>query len=778
MSNIWNPYAFGVTGQPVGPQTNALRVYGAEPSKEQLAMAQQTFAKFCANSRLSLVPNPMEQGFLPDGSEYRIVVVGNTRIMEVRVEGEDASSACGVYIDRDILVSGTPTAAPIFLTVGGRFGNPDGKWKAQAVTRKHAPDGVFIPSDNGRPVHASRSWHDQSLDEYYVQTDFSGNAERAGKDVLTFSGLSAWPHLAVLSVDGEKSFCRVYQDASSVAMAYAPAFNTNGLATPQPIVWTDFMPVYSVPAPTASAEHTIRSVATSPSGDKALVTRSTIDPSKYPPVPVGTEGEWPEYLTIELQYSVGTGLYARRQHWFSSEDEVEVIPLTFSGTAWSAGAPVHSGGAATCDPQSMWKMGSFGTRTRNGGGFRGRIVVHPTATASAIPGSVCSVEGALQDDVVELAIHGDHAYVEENDLDAPWKLVSDDQLNITGAWLTHDGEPQIVEVSREASWRMTSTGTTDYKQFRNYRCSPVSGGGLTWQDLAYSRLERTETSDFHRKRTRKTQARIGVDTLVLMEEVSEETGTMAVVELKEYPTIGDMTWVVTTTVSASLSVDYTQRRLLMADPQFRMLCYVEAAFNFSRGGSAQRVVTAEPGTGELVVSETGGDSDAAPAAPTADLVITVAGVEVFRRSVPTSRPDYGEVAEAEIVVDCTVPWGMADRKGYFGSAWCGTELRDLVVYGLWPGGINEHMDEPLGLAPTLGISMHPLAAAGAEYLAAEYAKDPKTGAGVLYIRNKPVSGPTPQLREIFTVDASGVNPVSRLVPDIEASETIHGVSPT
>lgn len=63
MSGIWNPFAFGVTGQPVAPQTNALRVYGAEPSKEQLAVAQQTFAKFCMTARLSAVPNPTERGW-------------------------------------------------------------------------------------------------------------------------------------------------------------------------------------------------------------------------------------------------------------------------------------------------------------------------------------------------------------------------------------------------------------------------------------------------------------------------------------------------------------------------------------------------------------------------------------------------------------------------------------------------------------------------------------------------------------------------------------------
>lgn len=123
MSNIWNPHAFGVTGQPVGPQTNALRVYGAEPSKEQLAMAQQAFAKFCMTERLSFAANQTQQGFLPDGSKYRIVVVGNTRIMEVRVEAEKQSFVLGcVYLHTtrgNMFDVSAPVHRFIFRAVGG-----------------------------------------------------------------------------------------------------------------------------------------------------------------------------------------------------------------------------------------------------------------------------------------------------------------------------------------------------------------------------------------------------------------------------------------------------------------------------------------------------------------------------------------------------------------------------------------------------------------------------------------------------------------------------------
>lgn len=122
--SLWNPYAFTPTGQPMAPQTNALRVYGAEPSKGQLAMAQQAFAEFCMTERLSFAPNQTRQGFLPDGSKYRIVVVGNTRIMEVRVNGADEvdgvpEMAHGVLRDRGWNSPPTPPGYKEFKSVGG-----------------------------------------------------------------------------------------------------------------------------------------------------------------------------------------------------------------------------------------------------------------------------------------------------------------------------------------------------------------------------------------------------------------------------------------------------------------------------------------------------------------------------------------------------------------------------------------------------------------------------------------------------------------------------------
>ena len=82
--SLWNPHAFSVTGQP-DPQVSpaALRVIGGVATPQQKAWAQGAFYQFCSRARLSMAPNPTEQGFLADGTRYRITVVGPQATMEI-----------------------------------------------------------------------------------------------------------------------------------------------------------------------------------------------------------------------------------------------------------------------------------------------------------------------------------------------------------------------------------------------------------------------------------------------------------------------------------------------------------------------------------------------------------------------------------------------------------------------------------------------------------------------------------------------------------------------
>ena len=82
MSNIRNPFVFTPTGQamPVAAPP-VLRVMEGRATAEQMDMAQKVFHQFCTRARLSVVPNPREGGFLPDGSRYEINVVGTVQTM-------------------------------------------------------------------------------------------------------------------------------------------------------------------------------------------------------------------------------------------------------------------------------------------------------------------------------------------------------------------------------------------------------------------------------------------------------------------------------------------------------------------------------------------------------------------------------------------------------------------------------------------------------------------------------------------------------------------------
>ena len=90
MSSLFNPYALTALGKPLQQrQPPELRAEGRPMTRAQLDMAQHTFVRFLEQARLSYVPNPTQQGFLPDGSRFRIVTASGAPIMQVWPVGVD-----------------------------------------------------------------------------------------------------------------------------------------------------------------------------------------------------------------------------------------------------------------------------------------------------------------------------------------------------------------------------------------------------------------------------------------------------------------------------------------------------------------------------------------------------------------------------------------------------------------------------------------------------------------------------------------------------------------
>lgn len=84
MSGLFNPYALTALGKPLQQrQSPELRVETPYITRAQLDMAQHTFVRFLDQARLSMVPNPTQQGRLADGTPYRIVTASGAPIMQV-----------------------------------------------------------------------------------------------------------------------------------------------------------------------------------------------------------------------------------------------------------------------------------------------------------------------------------------------------------------------------------------------------------------------------------------------------------------------------------------------------------------------------------------------------------------------------------------------------------------------------------------------------------------------------------------------------------------------
>lgn len=148
--SIWNPYVFTPTGQPVPPSAPpALRVHG-QASAAQITAARAVFHRFCSMARLSAAPNPCEIGRLPDGSSYRITVIGPVTTLELWPVGGSAAVASGVAV-RAVVGGVTQLLLIAFIQGKWRVDKRDvvygsyGLWKA-AGSRTHFTDYLSYPA--------------------------------------------------------------------------------------------------------------------------------------------------------------------------------------------------------------------------------------------------------------------------------------------------------------------------------------------------------------------------------------------------------------------------------------------------------------------------------------------------------------------------------------------------------------------------------------------------------------------------------------------------------
>lgn len=782
----WNPLSITFDGRPVTGRVPAgIRVLGPDLTGQQMGMVQAAFASFCDRSRLSVVQNTNEHGLLPDGSAYQITVINGIAQMVVWTAPvhDETAEQCGVFLE--FTNPANPFGAKLYVVCfpSGEFGSPDGKWKAKYISRYHAPPSN-ITTSNSHPTFAGESWHPRTGKEYYVTAeDQALGMERGGRFVLlgdyeVIPGELSRPAapVAKLEIGSDKMFCQINYSSQRSIMVYTPSFDTSTNKTVKPIHWTGRMDILDIGEPPADGYASLEGMTANPAGDKLLAISGSLDMSVYPTAYPGTKTiKAPVHVEYELAHQSGT-TYSLSAGWTGIPGSKQVQQYAFNGAGWSPSSVVLESPDVDCDP---W---AYVTRTLapNYGGFYGEILVTPTATASDLPGATCPIwyfpePQPRQNGIDVLAITGGHSYKESNRYGALKRLFYSPLTGTpTGAWFTHDDTPYVAYVDTTASWSMTSTGDTDSHDVRDLACQNLGYGDFKWMELDEFTATATQTSDFTRRRLYKQTFKLGIDEVVLSDNDISEMGTYK----EDYVSrgvIGEPLHRKTTyTVHANLDGRLVERRILAVDPQFRMLCYMEAEIAFSRTSDAQQTVTRNETTGENDIVTTGGDGDYTQSS-TGYLVIKIAGSEQFKVAIPSDREAPPPTGSEKFVVDCSIPWGMDEKVNL--RQVTGTQLKYLLDYNIWPVDGKQQINAPIFGGPTLSVSMYPLYLSGSQYLTADYAKDPKTGAGVLSI-----SGTNHQtgqsLSYTFTVDSNGLRALSWLVPEADGTLLISQVAAT
>ena len=156
MMKLPDPMAFDVLGRPIAPTAPpVLRVVSGEASEGQIADARHAFQRYLMHARLSVVPNPVEMGRLPDGSSYKIITVGGVRTM--LLWAEDGGAPLGT-VDSGVVFRTFQGKTWLLVNAPTQGGGASMEWRFRDITDDY-PDGalgVFTPAQ--RTVRLPKPW--------------------------------------------------------------------------------------------------------------------------------------------------------------------------------------------------------------------------------------------------------------------------------------------------------------------------------------------------------------------------------------------------------------------------------------------------------------------------------------------------------------------------------------------------------------------------------------------------------------------------------------------
>ncbi len=752
---IWNPLVFTPTGQPVGavaPPT--LRVYGTMATAAQVAMAQTAFQNFTSMARLSAAPNPTGIGALPDGSRFRIFVVGNQSIMEIwPVGGADlAAAAFSGILFRD---------HNIVLVNYGDVDAAGALWVIRDVSNVPTTFGYFNASAN------------QSLAPYNTGAIVAPSSilpapmrymYRSAEMVARYGHNNAnyiWP--IGVNAARDKFISLVYGVGGSQAWSIVYSFAVDVEA-----LFKGFgAPLGTVPTVALDYDSAVEMIAQSPGDPDVSISGPYIRKD-------GAQVLFRKYVSSNKYTEADAGFLFRLKRI----DRATATRSTVNG--------------AITVPNTVVRM-SFKNIDqtavvfdRDGDSFNGPAVVHtaPQDDISAQGLYFGTWDGAQSAIVTsdDVGVHVDYKsgpsrsiineYIDPEGDDPIHRGSEAIDGPITGRFTriekTYDCQPHFVAGemvllprAKVTSHESQCNGSVNYRyldgyfDFESTHTGPHEPGNLT------------EAKEVHLLSSQSPSSSLHVDEYLTLNDGSRfylvkydyvESGSVSTEEHYLNNVIGEPA---RRYGQDSKEFEYTvqreQRDLLVYDPALDLLCYTECTFQATRGFSQLFVWESEPDTSSTYTNSGGGGL---PSTPTPKLVIKCKSVEI-RLDVPFNSGNFNlaSLLPATGISPYADPNGdLLTSQGFPG--WTIQESAAIPEFLLADtfllDGENRSGDFNVsvvrGLAPRI-VTRVPTV---------EYVKTPVTGGA--YLRATLTVDGSPVLDQAYLIDGTGIRPVTTVLP--------------
>lgn len=785
MSGLWNPFAFGVTGNPVLAETPpALRVYGAEPTKEQLAMAQHAFARFCSTSRLSAVPNPTERGQLPDGSPYRIVVVGNTPIMEVLVGGVEDE-----LILRGILLDFAGSTDQILLTPGGTFAAPNGVWAVTGVKGWMMGMSVWPElSGNRLPGWANNSWVSSDAKKWLVQDWYQNYFARGGKIVARIGATA--PAGGVLGFASAQNVGAGFYEYTGLTFdgngkIFSQSANIAGdlFANPPPLTQyiglngsDEILDVADLPA----THFYFSNYCLNRHGNDVLVVTSKEGSDLLPYNGGSPDEENVVYLNYRTDHQLKlTNTYPPRLAWVSqiitpiysvSRATQEVWEASAAGNSKVYGAPT-----ATATPPSE--------RIAYQAAPNGGVTAWPTYADVSFTGSIPrinTVRSAPNDTLVEGG--GPVTYSEE---------FTCEFTDVYGAWFNADNSVCVIPETTKEEYHVTQSGAYQYRYYwKVWATDPPPVTHIIFDFLEDESSNMEVTRDLDRYVMLPMPG--GQKKLTLAKHRFSETAVASHNITGTYDNTYGRLYNLNDTTTSAYSVEVEARELLLVDPFLDLLVYIECVYSYSRDtstSSSYHYTTFGEDAGiraEFPETWNRSSGGALPSLPAVTLVMECKG------STTRTSLSWGDDYEKENVrrsMAAAVAIPIDEPALSFGNT-TSTPTTSNLMQAVWTLENCTRMFKAFPVserdagrsrtnsraAMTRGVNVRgKLMTPGMNALVQfDMAKDPITGAAVLVLKSTGEKGLGSTVLA-YTIDRTGARPLSHVLPNVDASTIIRAI---